>query len=69
MKAGSWWSVGLIYVYGVIGAAEISRVLPIQGDFTRVLHASPESFALLVSLLAVPPARCPLLPACEGSTT
>lgn len=56
MKAGSWWSVGLIYVYGVIGAAEISRVLPIQGDLMRALHASPESFALLVSLLTVPTA-------------
>lgn len=56
MKAGDWWSVGLIYVYGVIGAAEISRVLPMQGDFMRVPHASPESFALLVSLLTVPTA-------------
>ncbi len=56
MKAGSWRSVGLIYVYGVIGAAEISRVLPIQGDFMRALHAGPESFALLVSLLTVPTA-------------
>ncbi len=56
MKPGSWWSVGLIYVYGVIGAAEISRVLPIQGDFIRALHASPGSFALFVALLTVPTA-------------
>ena len=56
MKAGSWWSVGLIYVYGVIGAAEISQVLPIQGDFMRALHASPASFALFVALLTVPTA-------------
>ncbi|MBU6472506.1 MAG: MFS transporter [Alphaproteobacteria bacterium] len=56
MKAGSWWSIGLIYVYGVIGAAEISRALPIQGDFMRALHASPEGFALFVSLLTVPTA-------------
>lgn len=56
MKAGSWWSVGLIYVYGVIGAAEISQVLPIQDDFMRALHASPASFALFVALLTVPTA-------------
>lgn len=56
MKAGSWWSVGLIYVYGVAGAAEISRVLPIQGDFMRAMHAGPESFALFVSVLTVPAA-------------
>ena len=56
MKAGSWWSSGLIYVYGVIGAAEISQVLPIQGDFTRALHAGPGSFALFVALLTVPTA-------------
>ena len=56
MKAGSWWSVGLIYVYGVVGAAEISQVLPIQGDFIRAVHAGPGSFALFVALITVPAA-------------
>lgn len=56
MKAGSWWSVGLIYVYGVVGAAEISQVLPIQGDFIREVHAGAGSFALFVALLTVPAA-------------
>ena len=56
MKAGSWSSVGLIYLYGVLGSASLSKVIPLQGDFHVHLGASPAQFALLLLLLSIPPA-------------
>lgn len=56
MKAGSWPSIGLIYLYGVLGSASLSKVIPLQGDFAQHLGASPKQFALLMALLSVPPA-------------
>lgn len=56
MKSGSWASVALIYLYGVLGSASLSKVIPLGGDFHAHLNASPAQFALLLSLLAIPPA-------------
>jgi MFS transporter, DHA1 family, inner membrane transport protein len=56
MKAGSWPAIGLIYLYGVLGSASLSKVIPLQADFARHLGASPAQFALLMALLSVPPA-------------
>ena len=56
MKAGSWPSIGLIYLYGVLSSASLSKVIALQADFARHLGASPAQFALLMALLAVPPA-------------
>jgi predicted MFS family arabinose efflux permease len=56
MKQGSWPSVGLIYLYGVLGSASLSKTIPLQADFAQHLGASPGEFALLISLIAVPAA-------------
>lgn len=56
MKAGTWGSVGLIYLYGVLASASLSKVIPLQADFHAHLGASPAQFALLISLLSIPPA-------------
>jgi predicted MFS family arabinose efflux permease len=56
VKAGSWASITLIYLYGVLGSASLSKVIPLQGDFAAHLGASPAQFALLMALLSIPPA-------------
>jgi len=56
MKQGSWASVLLIYFYGVLSSASLSKVIPLQGDFAQHLGASPAQFGLLMALLSIPPA-------------
>jgi MFS family permease len=56
LKQGSWPSIALIYLYGVLGSASLSKVIPLQQDFATHLGASPAQFALLISLLTVAPA-------------
>jgi predicted MFS family arabinose efflux permease len=56
MKPGSWASIFLIYLYGVLGSASLSKVIPLQGDFAQHLGATPAQFGLLMALLSIPPA-------------
>jgi predicted MFS family arabinose efflux permease len=55
-KQGSWPSIGLVYTYGVLGSASLSKIIPLQQDFAAHLGTSPAQFALLISLLTLPPA-------------
>ncbi len=55
-KPGSWPSIGLIYLYGVLGSASLSKIIPLQQDFATHVGTSPAQFALLISLLTLPPA-------------
>ena len=56
MKAGSWASIVLIYIYGVLGVASLSKFVPLRADLEGALHAAPQAFALLMALLMLPPA-------------
>lgn len=56
MRTGSWPSIGLIYLYGVLGSASLSKVIPLQQDFATHFGASAAQYALLISLLTVAPA-------------
>lgn len=56
MKPGSWASISLIYLYGVLGVASLSKFIPLRGDLEQALHTGPQAFALLVALLMLPPA-------------
>lgn len=56
MKPGSWPSIGLIYAHGVLGSASLSKIIPLQQDYAAHVGASPAQFALLISLLTIPPA-------------
>ncbi|MEN9704806.1 MAG: hypothetical protein RLZZ393_685 [Pseudomonadota bacterium] len=56
MKQGSWPSIFLIYLYGVLASASLSKVIPLQGDFAAHLGATPAQFGLLMALLSIPPA-------------
>lgn len=61
---GSWFSIGLIYLYGVLSAASLSKVIPVLGDLGAHLGARPDQFALLIALMGVLPA---LLASVAGS--
>lgn len=56
MKPGSWPSIGLIYLYGVLGSSSLSKIIPLQQDFETHLGTTSAQFALLISLLTIPPA-------------
>ena len=56
MKAGGWPSIILIYLFGVLAVASLSKLIPLADAFEQSLGASPQQFALLLSLLAVPAA-------------
>lgn len=64
MKPGSWPSIGLIYLYGVLASASLSKLIPLQGDVGATLGASPGEFSLLLALITIPPA---LLASAAGS--
>ena len=56
MKAGSWPSILLIYLYGVLASASLSKLIPLSHVFAQSFGASPAEFALLLSLIALPAA-------------
>jgi MFS family permease len=53
---GSWLSVALIYLFGVSTTASLSKVIPVLGDVSLHLGATPAQVALLISLFGVLPA-------------
>ncbi len=56
LTPGSWLSIGLIYLYGVLSSASLSKVIPILGDVGGHLGGTPAQLALLISLMTVLPA-------------
>ncbi len=56
MKHGSWASLTLIYLYGVVSAASLTKAIPLQVHISRLPGASPALFGLFISLMAVLPA-------------
>src|SRR5690606_12358949 len=53
---GSWVSVGLIYCYGVLATASLTKIIPVLGDLASNLVAPRGQFALLMSMLPIRPA-------------
>ncbi len=64
MKPGTWPSIALIYLHGVLASASLSKVIPLLGDLAAHLGANPAQFGLLISLMTIPPA---VLAAVAGS--
>ena len=56
MKSGSWPSIGLIYLHGVLTSASLSKIIPLQGDYIAHVGLKPGSFALLIALVTIPSA-------------
>jgi predicted MFS family arabinose efflux permease len=64
MKPGTWPSIALIYLYGVLASASLSKIIPLLADLAAHLGATPLQFGLLISLITIPPA---VLAAAAGS--
>jgi MFS family permease len=56
VKPGSWPSIGLIYLHGVLTSASLSKIIPLQGDYVAQVGLKPASFALLIALVTIPSA-------------
>lgn len=56
MKQGSWPSLALIYLFGVVSAASLSKAIPLQAQITHLPGASGALFGLFISLMAILPA-------------
>ena len=56
MKPGSWASLTLIYLYGVVSAASLTKAIPLQAHISSLPGASPALFGLFISLMAILPA-------------
>jgi MFS family permease len=56
MKAGSWPSIALIYLYGVLAAASLTKVIPLQQDLAQHIGMTLAQYTLLLSLLSIPAA-------------
>jgi predicted MFS family arabinose efflux permease len=56
MKNGGWASLTLIYLYGVVSAASLTKAIPLQAHITHLPGATAALFGLFVSLMAVLPA-------------
>lgn len=56
MQKGGWGSLTLIYLYGVVSAASLTKAIPLQAHITQLPGASAGLFGLFVSLMAVLPA-------------
>jgi MFS family permease len=56
MQSGSWPSIALIYLYGVLASASLSKIIPLLDDLGAHLGATPAQFGLLISLMTIPPA-------------
>jgi MFS family permease len=56
MKSGSWPSIALIYLHGVLASASLSKIIPLLADLATHLGAKPLQFGLLISLMTIAPA-------------
>jgi len=56
MTQGSWASLTLIYLYGVVSAASLTKAIPLQAHIASLPGATPALFGLFISLMAVLPA-------------
>jgi len=53
MKAGSWGSILLVYLYSILCAASISKLVPIERDIERALGTTPEGVGFAISIISV----------------
>jgi predicted MFS family arabinose efflux permease len=53
MKPGSWSSIISVFLFGVLGAATVSKVVPLAGDFAREFGTTPRDFGWFVSLIGL----------------
>lgn len=56
MKAGSWVSILSMFLFGVAGAATVSKLIPLGADLTAAFGLDAAQFGWLISLVALPAA-------------
>lgn len=56
MKQGSWAGLTLIYLYGVVSAASLTKAIPLQAPISDLPGATAALFGLYISLMAILPA-------------
>jgi MFS family permease len=56
MKKGGWAGLTLIYLYGVVSAASLTKAIPLQAHIAGLPGSSPALFGLFISLMAILPA-------------
>ena len=61
-EAGSWGSIGLIYIYSILAAISITKLNPLTADLERVFAATPKGIGFAISLTSV----CSLVAATIG---
>ena len=54
LASGSWGSILVVYLFGVLGASTVSKVIPLAADFSRRFGTTPADFGWLVSTIALP---------------
>ncbi|MGH9737173.1 MAG: MFS transporter [Candidatus Acidiferrales bacterium] len=53
MKPGSWGSIWLVYIYSILCAASISKLVPIEGEIERAFHTTPAGVGVAISIISV----------------
>ena len=56
MKQGGWGSLTLVYLYGVVSAASLTKAIPLQAPISHLPGATAAMFGLYISLMAILPA-------------
>jgi predicted MFS family arabinose efflux permease len=53
MKPGSWGSIWLVYIYSILCAASISKLLPIEPQIERQFHTTPAGVGFAISIISL----------------
>ena len=53
MKPGSWSSIASIFLFGVLGASTVSKLVPLGADIGSRFGTSAADFGWLISLLGL----------------
>jgi predicted MFS family arabinose efflux permease len=53
MRPGSWTSIFFVFLFGVLGASTISKLVPLGADISARFGTSPTDFGWLISLLGL----------------
>jgi predicted MFS family arabinose efflux permease len=53
MKPGSWSSIFFVFLFGVLGASTVSKLVPLGADISARFGTSPTDFGWLISLLGL----------------
>lgn len=53
MKPGSWGSIWLVYIYSILCAASISKLVPIEAEIEGAFHTTPAGVGVAISIISV----------------